>query len=204
MTSDGPAGPGGAGLPVLLALAGLLAVLPAPSPASAPGPPPVHLDDPPAGHTGGFGEDDCTVCHLDAGPNLPGGSLEVVGLPAEYRASARYELEVILRAEGTVRAGFQLAARHPDGSQAGDLQPLDGRVQVLAPDTLRARYAAQTRAGSEPLSSEEARWTVVWTAPGGGGPVRFHAAANSANGDESPLGDLVYTVEASSHRAPGS
>lgn len=208
----------GGRLPALLALTGLLLALPAvgtvdrpaprgaavtsPGATAAPRSRPVHADDPPAGHTGGFGEDDCTVCHLDAGPDLPGGSLAIEGVPATYDPGAEYALAVVLRAEGTLRAGFQLAARHPDGSQAGDLRPVDGRVQILAPDTLRARYAAQTPEGSRPASSEQARWSVVWTAPVGGEEVRFHAAANSGNGDESPLGDLVFTARAGS-TAPG-
>lgn len=166
-------------------------------------PAPVHAEAPPPGHTGGFGESDCTACHLEAGPNLPGGSLEVVGIPPAYRPGERYDLEVVLRAEGTVRAGFQLSARHTDGSRAGRLRPRDERVQVLAPDSLPTEYAAQTRAGSEADSPDEARWTLAWTAPEGGGPVRFHGAANSANGDESPLGDLVYTIVRESAPAQG-
>jgi hypothetical protein len=46
-----------------------------------------------------------------------------------------------------------------------------------------------------PESAEVARWTVEWVAPVDGGPVHFHAAANSGNGDNSPYGDLVYAVE---------
>jgi hypothetical protein len=39
-------------------------------------------------------------------------------------------------------------------------------------------------------------WTVEWEAPPAGGAVIFHAAANAANDDSSPLGDFIYTVEA--------
>lgn len=165
------------------------------------GPVSLHADHPPAGHTGGFGEGDCTVCHLDAGPDLPGGTLEVNGVPTTYRPGEEYALEVVLRVEGTVRAGFQLSARHPDATQAGRFRAPGPRVQVLAPDSLPASYAAQTVEGSEPASGEEARWTVLWTAPPDGA-VRFHAAGNSADGDDSPLGDLVYTARTES--APGS
>lgn len=155
---------------------------------------PVHAEAPPAGHTGGFGEADCTACHLEAGPDLPGtGTLVVRGFPERYRPGERYLLEVVLEAEGTERAGFQLAVRGPDGRPAGALHPVDGRVQILTPDSLPASYAAQTAAGSVPADRSGATWTVAWIAPGDG-EARLHAAANSADGDESPLGDLVFTT----------
>jgi len=185
--------------PAVLAAAGAVA---GPSGPHPPARPPLHAEAPPAGYTGGFGESDCTACHLDAGPDLPGGSLEVRGLPSAYRPGGAYELEVILRAQGTERSGFQLALRHSDGRGAGRLTPLDDRVQILAPDSLPTRYAAQTRSGSEPRSPDEARWVVRWVAPEGG-RVHLHAAANSADGDESPLGDLVFTTRAESRPAGG-
>lgn len=153
-----------------------------------------QADVPIPGHTGGFGENDCTVCHLEAGPNLPGGSLTLLGLPEAYEPGGSYELEVVLEAEGTERAGFQLTARHPDGSQAGTFTPGDGGVQVLSPDSLVADYVAQTAKGADVTDPSGATWRVHWTAPPGRGAILFHLAANSANGDESPLGDLVYTA----------
>jgi len=153
-----------------------------------------QADVPIPGHTGGFGEDDCTVCHLEAGPNLPGGSLVLLGLPEGYEPGSSYELEVVLEADGTAQAGFQLTARHPDGSQAGAFAPVDGGVQILSPDSLVADYVAQTVEGSEVADPSGATWRVHWTAPPGSGSILFHLAANSANGDQSPLGDLVYTA----------
>ena len=58
------------------------------------------------------------------------------------------------------------------------------------------RYVQQVARGAEVGDPELATWSFQWTAPSdAAGPVVFHAAANSANGDNSPLGDLVYTAE---------
>ena len=46
--------------------------------------------------------------------------------------------------------------------------------------------------------SELASWSFVWIAPNARDVVMMHVAANSANGDNSPLGDLIYTAEARS------
>ncbi len=196
-----PAGTGAAVpiLPVLLAL-GLAVTAGAGGRVAAPdgGTAPVHADGPPAGHTGGFGEPDCTVCHLEAGPDLPGtGALTVRGFPERYRAGERHLLEVVLEAGGTERAGFQLSVRSPSGEAAGTLHAVDGRVRILAPDSLPATYAVQTAAGSAAEDPGGARWTVAWIAPARG-EATLHAAANSADGDESPLGDLVFTTRGTS------
>jgi hypothetical protein len=43
---------------------------------------------------------------------------------------------------------------------------------------------------------------VPWTAPNGGGPVIFHAAANAADGNGSADGDFVYTATGESSPPP--
>ena len=56
------------------------------------------------------------------------------------------------------------------------------------------RYAQQTADGVEPERPGSTGWAVEWTAPAAGcGAVRFDVAANAANGDNSALGDYVYT-----------
>src|SRR5437667_371998 len=79
---------------------------------------------------GGFGEPTCRACHSDAGLNEPGGELAITGAPAGYEAGRTYQLEIVLRRAGMLRAGFQLAARFADGSPAGApagvVEPVDG------------------------------------------------------------------------------
>jgi hypothetical protein len=57
------------------------------------------------------------------------------------------------------------------------------------------------RDGTVPVSADTARWRLLWTAPNDGGTIVFHAVANAANADDSPLGDFVYAASASSRPA---
>ena len=98
---------------------------------------PRYKGGPPPGHTGGFGEPTCRACHSDSGLNELGGDLSIGGVPAAFEPGRRYELEVVLRRAGMLRAGFQLAARYqgvgmvPGGAQAGVLASSDDRTAVV-------------------------------------------------------------------------
>jgi hypothetical protein len=154
-------------------------------------------DRPPPGHTGGFGEPTCHACHFMAEVNSGGGALAIAGLPRAWEPGRLYTVEVTLNHDGMRAAGFQLAARFEDGTQAGRLSAIDGEasgVEVAKQDGVA--YALQLYAGSRPDADGRIRWTVAWTAPDAGGTVHFHAAANAADADESPLGDYVYTAVA--------
>lgn len=158
-----------------------------------PSPSRVHLAGPPAGHTGGFGEPTCQACHAEYALNEPGGSLAVEGLPGAWEPGRSYALTVVLHSTEMAAAGFQMAVRFEDGTPAGRLVPIGPRTAVV--DSTGVPYAQHAPFGTVPDTPETARWTVEWIAPGRGGPVRVHAAANSANGDNSPFGDLIYAVE---------
>jgi len=152
---------------------------------------------PPPGFTGGFGEASCISCHIGNDVNAFGGSVQLAGVPARYVAGEAYVLTVVLQAEETSIAGFQISARHVDGAErgrnAGRLAPLDDRV--ARSDSASISYLHQSREGAETSNPNGAVWSFAWTAPSGGGDVAFHLAANSGNADNSPLGDLVYTHE---------
>lgn len=147
----------------------------------------------PPASTGGFGEPTCLMCHFGGELNDPAGSLAIEGLPARYAPGQAYRLIIRLRRPEMAVAGFQLSARTAAGAQAGTLAPADTRTQVQ-PGTGGVTYAGHTELGSRPASPGAAEWTVVWTAPAAG-PVSFHASANAADDDRSPLGDHVYAVE---------
>jgi hypothetical protein len=101
-------------------------------------------------------------------------------------------LTVTLASSEMERAGFELATRHEDGHQAGSLWPIDGATAVTTADGVE--YAHHNEHGSRAASPDVATWALEWTAPASGGSVHLHAAANSANGDNSPFGDLIYTA----------
>lgn len=157
-----------------------------------------HDVGPPPGVSGGFGEPTCLNCHTGEPLNAYGGSVTVAGLPDGFEPGRSYPLTVILEAEGTVLAGFQMTARYADGTRAGapagQLVPVDGRATVTPGETGQP-YLHQTEAGSLPESEAGTSWALEWQAPAEGGAVLFNVAANSANGDQSPLLDLVYAAE---------
>ncbi len=172
--------------------------------AAVPPKPPAHryADAPPPAHTGGFGEPTCHACHFDGSLNEEGGSLTIAGVPDAYEPGARYRLTVRLRRADLGAAGFELAVRFPDGTQAGTLRPTDGRAEVSTADASGVQYAHHTPAGSKPTASDSVRWTLEWKAPTAArDSVAFHAAANAANGDASEFGDFIYTAQRRSNAA---
>jgi hypothetical protein len=163
--------------------------------AAAPSPP--HAKGPPAGFTGGFGEGTCAFCHIGNDVNAYDGYVRLEGLPETYEPGRAYVLTVELSAEETSVAGFELAARFADGSErgadAGSLAPVDARTALS--DSLGVSYVHQSEAGWTTDDPNGSRWTIQWSAPESGDPVAIHVAANSGNGDDSPLGDLIYTTD---------
>ena len=119
------------------------------------------------------------------------------GVPDSFTPGAAYVVTVVVEGEGMGSAGFQGAARFQEGDRAGypagRLVPLDGRTIVRSEDGVA--YIHHTAEGSQLGPGEVASWSFEWVAPADPAPVVFHVTGNSANGDNSPLGDLIYTAE---------
>lgn len=152
----------------------------------------LYREAPPPAHTGGFGEPTCAHCHLDVPLNDPEGALRI-DAPVVYRPGQRVEVRIVLRRPGMQRAGFELAARTPDGRAAGrwEVPPGLGITEVGG-----VPYVHHTRASTDVVRGDSAVWTLVWTAPTQPTEVRFHVAANAANGDDSDTGDAPYAAAA--------
>jgi len=153
-----------------------------------------------AARTGGFGEMTCQQCHWDNKLNEPPGLIRLTGIPKIYTPRQRYLITLTLARPGLARAGFQVAAREDltktnVSREAGSLRAIDGLTELIRDDATQVTYLQHTKVGTEPRTSGEAAWTFAWTAPDSG-PVVFHVAANAANGDDSALGDFIYTAEA--------
>ncbi len=157
----------------------------------------LHAGGPPLGMTGGFGEATCHGCHNEL-PLNGDGELRIEGLPEQYVPGETYLITLIVTGEGMLKAGFEAAFRFestpPPGRQAGSLTALDERTKVAWLGLTPVYYVYQTTAGS-PVTGDLASWTFEWTAPESGGAVSVHVAANSANGDDSPLGDFILTTQ---------
>ena len=187
-----------------LCAAGLLAIVTAAATSDNSGPAPQvaphfspHVEGPPPGHTGGFGEPTCATCHTGAPLNEPGGTLEVIGLEGGYRPGQRHPVTLRFESFDMLSAGFQGSFRFDDGDRrgagAGEVRLLDDRVTVVRGVDGDTEYFQHTRAGITPTDGVS-EWTFEWRAPEAEGPVVLHVAANSGGGDNSPLDDLVYAL----------
>lgn len=161
-----------------------------------------HLAGPPLAHTGGFGEPTCQTCHFGLALNDPRASLEIAGLEDGYAPGASYLVTITVRGEGMGRAGFQAAFRVRDGDRsgtaAGRVVVLDEHARVVDDPATEVSYVQHTGVGTE-LVDGIGQWVLEWIAPEDGVPVVLHVAANSANGDNSPLDDLILTSSAELH-----
>jgi len=151
---------------------------------------------PPLGHTGGFGEPTCQACHFGRGLNEGDGTLTVTGLPDTVETGRSYSLAISLEA-AMERAGFMLALRHPDGTQAGRLRSDDTtRVAVGTVDSTGVQYGHHTLDGTALTDPGRSAWALRWTAPKApGDSIAVHVAANAANDDASAFGDDIYSTE---------
>ncbi|MCG8467065.1 MAG: hypothetical protein MJB57_02515 [Gemmatimonadetes bacterium] len=160
---------------------------------------PIQVDGPPPGHTGGFGEPTCAECHTGLPLNEPGGTLEVVGIGGRFEPGATYPVTIRLRSFDMGAAGFQAALRWTEGSgrgtSAGALSASEPGTTIVENEAGDIHYAQHTAEGIG-IEGDLASWSFDWTAPAEGGSVALHVAANSGNGDNSPLDDLIYTLEA--------
>jgi hypothetical protein len=142
----------------------------------------------------------CQQCHWENPLNEPAGRLTIDGIPKTYTPGEQYLITVTVARPGLGRGGFQLSAREDrgdvgTGANAGTLAPVDKTTQTV---TATVTYIQHTRDGSAVVTPGTARWQMRWTAPETRVPVIFHAAANAANDDASPLGDFVYTTSVQS------
>jgi len=163
------------------------------SPSPRPGTARAESDRPLPAHTGGFGEPTCGACHIQADVNAGAGSLTLAGLPLEYVGGVTYTLTITLAQQGLAAGGFQLSTRFADGTQAGTLAPTPHDSTRVAVTTAGAvQYIHHVYAGTRPGASDTISWQIRWTAPATGGTIVFHVAANAADDDASPLGDMIY------------
>src|SRR5690606_38196650 len=159
------------------------------------------------GHTGGFNENSCHVCHLEFPVNsghATGGQFYVAGVPKSYNPGSTYPVTVVISHPGQSRWGFQLSARFQEsGEQAGTLVPTDENTLIQEANGIQ--YISHTQVGTrEGLRDGPVQFTFNWVAPTtGSGPIFFNAAGNAANSSGDPLGDYIYTAGAYSISAVG-
>jgi hypothetical protein len=183
----------------LITLAGFTPVR---SASPLPGTARAEIERPLPAHTGGFGEPTCGECHIQADVNAGTGSLTLAGLPLEYVGGVTYTLTIALAQQGLAAGGFQLSSRFADGTQAGTLaHTMHDSARVAVTTAGEVQYIhhvyAGTRRSASDTASDTIAWQIRWTAPVARGRIVFHVAANAADDDASPLGDMIYATSLS-------
>jgi hypothetical protein len=149
------------------------------------------------GFTGAPGENTCRTCH-DHGPD--DGSLQILGVPAEYLSGQSYTLTVSIGDPGQQRWGFELTAVDGDGNGAGTFtitDPVNTQLSDNNPSTARD-YVKHTSTGTYHGTFDgPVMWMFQWTAPVGNiGDIHFHVAGVAADGDGTEFGNNVYSTSA--------
>ncbi len=145
--------------------------------------------------TGGFGEDTCHSCHFDYPLNYNEAGLRTEGLPDQYDSGNTYVIKIIADRPDLEKAGFQLAARFENGTQAGSFSLTSDSLQFTesVPDSIQ--YIQHSPMGTDTPNNGPMKWTVRWTAPEEAREIVLHLAVNVANGDASEFGDYILTKE---------
>ena len=151
---------------------------------------------PPSEHTGGFGEQTCTECHLGTALNGGAGRVTITGAPSTYVSGTVYPITVRVEDPGADRRrwGFEMSARTQAGVQAGTLAPTNNQT-ALVPTFNGIQYIGHTTPGTRAGTAAGVNFTFNWTAPNtSAGSVVFHAAGNAANNSGSENGDRIYST----------
>lgn len=154
---------------------------------------PEQLDGP---FTGGFGEQTCHSCHFDYDLNREEGSLSVTGIDETFIPGENHEITVTVESEQLEVGGFQITARHKDGSQAGEFI-WDGDRLMLTPSISDdIQYLQHSDNGTRPTGDQEVSWSFTWQAPDENSKtVIVNIASNAGNDDDSAFGDWIYVKE---------
>ena len=148
----------------------------------------------------------CTSCHSGTALNGGRGSVKIVVPFTKYTPGAKHRITVQVADPEQKVWGFQLTARlasDPSNGQAGDLNPADGKTQVLCDDgkqkpcaaNAQVQFIEHTTEGTRPGTSDGANFDFDWTAPAAGaGKVTLYAAGNAGNANGRNTGDHIYTA----------
>jgi hypothetical protein len=169
-------------------------------------------------------EPTCTVCHAPSGSQNsdPNGSIQLVGIPAQYSPGTVYPIEVHLNYDWSqnpspfpVRWGLEISAVAASSGDSAGTWVTPG----VPPDSLqimrvpsgnsspfkRRIYLEHTFYDIHEGENEDGQsgpivWHFSWIAPrADSGRVYFFCAGNAANGDgDHTIGDHIYTTSDSS------
>ncbi len=144
----------------------------------------------PGGKSGspGDGGANCTQCHSGSPHSAMGWITSDIPLEG-YSAGQSYIITLTGTHTGVVKYGFELTAEDTIGNKFGTLSILESsRTHFTNGNT-----AVTHSLGGTTPQGNSITWTMQWTAPiSGGGPVKFYASVNAANGNGNTSGDVIY------------
>ena len=138
------------------------------------------------GFSGAAGDDDCTSCHGDTGPNS-GGSQDVTFSVAEYVPGEDVDIEVVVSASGHDKFGFEMVVINGNGDSVGNFSiEVGDTTLVTASDGYDYVLSNSEDDGDEFLS-----WEFAWAPSDYHGDVTFYIASISCiwDEDECQVGD---------------
>ncbi|HYP14936.1 MAG TPA: choice-of-anchor V domain-containing protein, partial [Bryobacteraceae bacterium] len=159
---------------------------------------------PPAGHSGAPGEPTCAACHTGTAVNPPGGSVVLTAAGGtSYVPGTAQRITVRATDTGTRIYGFQASARiASSGTVAGTFTPGAGQQVICGTaggERDLPRPAAGCPAGTweyiEHNQPGNGEFQFDWTPPAAAsGDILISVAANSANNNNQPTGDRIFTT----------
>jgi len=144
----------------------------------------------------------CTQCHTGTPLNGGGGNVHITfsnGLT--YNPGQTQTLSVVIIDAVAATYGFEMSARSdiaPATQQAGTFVPGTNQKVVCSDNQIRPAAGCGGN-GLEWIEHTQPNFTnlfqVQWTAPAAGGNVHIYVSANATNGDNTRLGDHIYTAD---------
>lgn len=135
----------------------------------------------------------CANCHGGAATNQ--GTVELLGLPAEFSPGQTYDFQIAVNEPAAsggalTGAGFQLVATNAfNNLMQGSFTVVDAGTRINSTNRL-------VQDGVRNYSGNQAVWDVRYTTPNNPAAISFitfYYAGNSVNGNGSTTGDVVYT-----------
>lgn len=151
-----------------------------------------YPDGPEPRLTGGQGYADCSECHFAGPAPTQGNGVKLQGLVEQLVPGERYQWVLEVRDPAQRVGGFQLAVRDLDTQQSvGELVFAEG-LRVVNDQQVTFLSHSEPKVAQAKGDYQVTRWEFEWVAEQAA-RIEVSVAAVAADGDDSALGDNVYT-----------
>lgn len=149
----------------------------------------LYPDGSPGAKTGspGDGGTSCVMCHTGT-PNSVENWITTDIPGSGYIPDSTYVITATATREGAALYGFELTAEGSMDEKIGTFSIIDDGTMLVNNNAA----VTHTHAGTTPENGSKT-WTMEWKAPAAGSlGTTFYAAFNTANGDGTSSGDVIY------------